>query len=212
MDLIDELSGVGRAVGLGVLPAGPARAVALDRVYPVEVSRVWTALTDQREVSAWLSPVTSDLREGGNFEIEDTASGRVRVCEPPHHVRLTWLLGPESRAGDSSLVDVRLSPMGHRTRIALRHVSVVPEEAWRQFGPGAVGVGWDVCLLGLAGHLGGVPLGDVSELLADPWMRDAIVASSQAWGEAYRATGASARDVAASTAATTAFYAPPMEA
>ena len=43
--------------------------------------------------------------------------------------------------------------------LTLEHVGHVDDEFWDRFGPGAVGLGWEGALLGLAGHLGspGVP-------------------------------------------------------
>jgi hypothetical protein len=83
---------------------------------------------------------------------------------------------------------------------------------WDQFGPGAVGVGWDGAVLGLGLHLssGGVAMSteDREALLASPEMRDFLMASVQAWGEAYRAAGASEDAVAVANAATTEFYVP----
>ena len=40
-----------------------------------------------------------------------------------------------------------------RTRLELEHLVPVDDELWTEFGPGAVGLGWDLGLVGLAPHL-----------------------------------------------------------
>jgi hypothetical protein len=83
---------------------------------------------------------------------------------------------------------------------------------WNQFGPGAVGVGWDMVLLGLGVYLGsdvGVSLEERNAWALTDEARGYMAAASQTWGEAYRAAGADPEEVAAGVAATTAFYAPP---
>ncbi len=62
-----------------------------------------------------------------------------------------------------SEVEVRLAAEGNeRTLFELEHVAVVPPEMWDRFGPGAVGVGWDLTVLGLGLHLRGGSIGDPS--------------------------------------------------
>jgi hypothetical protein len=83
---------------------------------------------------------------------------------------------------------------------------------WDQFGPGAVGVGWDGGLLGLGQHLAN-PDWEMSDQAKQEWVfseeaRQFNSAASQAWGEAWRASGASDDQVGAGIAATTAFYVP----
>lgn len=93
--------------------------------------------------------------------------------------------------------------------LELEHVSVVPEEFWGQFGPGAVGVGWDLLMArGLGQHLAG---GEISRKDAEAWQtspeaKEFMTRSGEAWGAAYAASGADAQVVAATTAATISFY------
>jgi hypothetical protein len=90
----------------------------------------------------------------------------------------------------------------------LEHVAVVPEEFRGQFGPGAVGIGWDLMLLGLGKHLtgGGISGVDAADWQTSPEGKDFMTRSGEAWGAAYAASGADAEVVAATTAATIAFY------
>jgi hypothetical protein len=93
----------------------------------------------------------------------------------------------------------------------LEHSAVVPPEVWDQYGPGCVGVGWDLALVGLAAHLADIELGDPAKLETDPEMQGLMAASSEAWGTALQASGTSPETVARVVAATTAFYVPPTE-
>lgn len=209
-DLIDELQAVRREVGTDTLPAGEAQVITLSRRYPAAVEDVWDAVTDPERLARWFLPVTGDLRLGGTYQLEGNAGGEIRVCQPPRHLQVTWILGPPPGPEDSSLVDVTLDDDGDGgTRLTLTHTAVVPPDMWDTYGPGAVGVGWDLGLLGLAAHLEGVDLGEPAEREADPAYRPVMVASSEAWGVAFGATGAEADTVARAVAATTAFYVPP---
>jgi uncharacterized protein YndB with AHSA1/START domain len=206
-ELFDELAAMQRTVRDGTLPAGEARLVALSRTYQAEIDDVWDALTDPARIARWFLPVTGDLRLGGTYQLEGNAGGEIRECEPPHHLRVTWIMG-EQPPEDSSFVDVRLEPSDNGTRFVLEHTAVVPPEFWDEYGPGAVGVGWDLALIGLAAHLAGEDL-DPSQLESSPEMRRALTASSEAWGNALRDTGADPAVVARMVAGTTAFYVPP---
>jgi hypothetical protein len=94
------------------------------------------------------------------------------------------------------------------TRLTLTHTAVVPPEMWDTFGPGAVGVGWDLGVVSLAAHLEGQEIGTPADLETNPEMHAAMAASSEEWGAAYRASGADDETVARAVAATTGFYVP----
>lgn len=208
-DFIAELEAARRTVGTGDLPAGAARVVTIERTYPADVEDVWDAVTDPERIPRWFLPVTGDLRVGGTYQVEGNAGGEIRACEAPRLLRLTWVMGPPTPE-DSSVVEVRLAPAPDGgTALTLEHTAVVPPEMWDQFGPGAVGVGWDGALLGLGLHLDGGATLDPEAVLESPELRAFNVASSEAWGAALAAAdGLDADDVAARVAATTAFYVP----
>ncbi len=210
-DLIDQLHAVHRHVGTGEVPAGAARVVTLRRTYPADVEDVWDAVTDPERIARWFLPVTGDLRLGGTSQLEGNAGGEIRACEPPTRLLVTWIFGEEPGPEDASLVEVRLRPADGGTELQLEHAAVVPPEFWDTYGPGAVGVGWDLALLGLAAHLAGLVLPPIEELERDPDIRAYTTGSSEAWGEAYRASGADADTVTSVVSATTAFYVPPAE-
>ncbi len=212
MDLIEAMDGIRRAVGEGRLPAGDAHVVTTSRTYPAEIDDVWDALTNPARIPRWFLPIHGDLRLGGTYQFEGNAGGEIRECEPPQRLLVTWVMG-EPDPEDASIVEVLLQPVTNGgTTLTLEHTAVVPPEMWEQFGPGSVGVGWDLSLIGLGAHLAGLELGNPEELERDPAMHAAMAASSQAWGEALAATGLDAHSVAARVAATTALYAPPVDA
>jgi hypothetical protein len=79
---------------------------------------------------------------------------------------------------------------------------------WNTFGPGAVGVGWDLALLGLARHLRGQ---SIEESEREAWSRSrsdeakaCMTDCANAWATAHEESGASSEQAAA----TTEFYAP----
>lgn len=209
-DLVEELQAATRTVGTGSLPVGEARVVAVSRTYTAEPDDVWDAITTPERLARWFLPVSGDLRLGGSYQFDGNAGGEIRACEPPRHLLVTWVMGEPDPAGDGSLVDVALEPAGEgRTTLTLTHTAIFPPDMWDQFGPGAVGVGWDLGLLGLDVHLAGEEIGDPAAFEASPEARAAARASSEAWGEAYRRSGADADLARRNTDATSDFYAPP---
>ncbi|MER7504306.1 VOC family protein [Nonomuraea pusilla] len=198
MDLIDEIH---RAV-----ERGEPTAVVLRRRYDAPVEDVWDACTDPERVGRWLAPVSGDLRPGGTYQLQGNAGGRILVCRPPGLLKVSWVAG---EAHGHSEVEVRLSAEDDGTLFELRHSMTVPPELWDGYGPGAVGVGWDLALLGLHLHLTGGPLpgpGERETWHLTPEGRDYITRSSRAWDEASRAAGTPAGQASAAARRTTSFY------
>ena len=137
------------------------RVVRSTREFDTSVEDLWEAVTDPERLPRWFLPVTGDLRVGGRFQIEGNAGGEVLVCDAPEHLAVTWEFD-----GKVSWLDVRLSPAGEgRARLELSHE--VPEDAhWEEFGPGAVGVGWDLALMGLVLHTTTGEAVDAAEVMA----------------------------------------------
>src|SRR5262245_7679788 len=121
----------------------PARVVVAERSYPSPASDVWDALTNAERIPRWLLPISGDLRLDGHYQLEGNAGGTITACEPPRHLAVTWEFG-----GAMSWVDVYLTESGDDTTLRLEHVARVSEfdDKWDEFGPGAVGVGWDLAL------------------------------------------------------------------
>ncbi|WP_369268970.1 SRPBCC family protein [Streptomyces sp. R11] len=205
-EIVDELNRLHRQVGARQVEAGEARTVLLRRTYDAELADVWDAVTSPERISRWFLPVSGEFKVGGRYQLEGNAGGEILECEEPTRLRVSWLYGPDPGFSE---VEVRITPDGEeRTVLELEHVAVVPDEFWDQFGPGAVGVGWDLGLLGLAMHLAG---GGMSKEESEAWQlsdegKAYATRSGELWGEAYTASGADGQVVAATTTATIAFY------
>jgi hypothetical protein len=79
---------------------------------------------------------------------------------------------------------------------------------WAEYGPGAVGVGWEGGLLGLALHLRGGSVGDPMAWQLSEEGRAYFTRSSEAWGAASEAAGVDPETVARNVSNTNTFYAP----
>lgn len=183
-DLIDGIGAVRREVRDGERDGKPTRAVVAERTYDTTVADVWDALTNRERIPRWFLPVEGDLRLGGRYQLEGNASGEVTACGPPTHLALTWEFG-----GQLSWVDVHLSEdAAGGTRLRLEHTAPIPDEPW-ELGPGAVGIGWDLTLLGLGEHLSGGSVEVDEEALAGPEALKIMTRSNEAWCEADIASG-----------------------
>lgn len=205
IDVVHQVNALQRRVGSRVLPAGEARSVSVIRTYPAAVEDVWDACTNPERIPRWFLPVSGELRVGGHYQLEGNASGRIQRCDPPHSFSATWEFG-----GDVTWIELRLSAEADgQTRLELEHIAHVDDERWLQFGPGAVGVGWDLALLGLGRHLSTGATLDPGEAMA--WSASAegkqfVAMSSQEWCAASIAAGTPAREAQAAAERTTAFY------
>jgi uncharacterized protein YndB with AHSA1/START domain len=206
IDVSHQISSIDRRVGSRTLEAGEARTVTISRVYDTPPDDLWDACTNPERISRWFLPISGDLRPGGRYELQGNASGTIERCEPPHSLDATWEYG-----GQTSWVELRLTPeTDGRTRFALEHIAHVDDELWAQFGPGAVGLGWDGALLGLTLHLasGGEPL---AREAVEAWQasddgRRFFTLSSERWAEASIAAGTDAAEAHAAAARTTDAY------
>jgi uncharacterized protein YndB with AHSA1/START domain len=203
-DLIAELDQARRAVGDGKLGGATAHAVELRRRFHAPVADVWNACTDSERVRRWFLPLSGDLRPGGRFQLEGNAGGTIIECEPPHRLEVTWEFGEM----EPSLVALELAPAGDdATELVLRH-TVPDDEHWAQYGPGAVGVGWELPIAVLANVIAGNDLPKGGELMADPDTADFMRRSAIAWGAAHGAAGVSMEVAQDAASRTSAFYAP----
>jgi uncharacterized protein YndB with AHSA1/START domain len=185
----------------------PAKAVVAARVYDTDPDDLWDALTNAERLPRWFAPVSGDLRLGGRFQIQGNAAGTVLRCDPGEALDITWEF-----AGATSWVTLRLRREGSGVRLTLEHIipaSDLDGEHWQRFGPGAVGVGWDLGFFGLGRHF---ETGGQRPPEADPaWMASEAAKaflrdSAEAWAQAHIASGEDP-DVARRMAqATAAFY------
>ena len=149
IDVNHQVSAVERTVGGRKLEAGEAHVVTISQSYDTGQADLWDAVTNIERIPRWLLPITGELKIGGSYQLEGQASGTVLTCEPPKNFTATWEYG-----GNVSWVDVSVDGVGpDRARLTVEHVIEADDEIWREFGPGAVGIGWDSMVLGLAIHL-----------------------------------------------------------
>jgi uncharacterized protein YndB with AHSA1/START domain len=185
----------------------PARVVVVVRSYPTGIADLWEAITQAERIKRWFMPVSGDLRLGGRFELQGNASGTINRCEAPELLAVTWEFG-----GNMSWVNVMLEAEGEgSTRLRLEHIAQEDEAGlkfWEQYGPGAVGVGWDLGLMGLFKHVEspGEPLPKEEELLTSPEGRALAATLSAGWREADVAFGTDAAGAKAAAERTRAFY------
>ena len=213
IDVIREIEAVRREVGQDRIPAGDGRSVRLERDYDAPIEEVWDAVTNPDRIGRWFLPISGDYRIGGRYQLEGNAGGQILECDRPNHLKVTWVYGPSNNATDISEVLVRLSSVdAGTTRLLLQHTAVVPEDRWEEYGPGAVGVGWDGALLGLTLHLRtGKTVEDPEAWQVSDEGRQFNTRSSEAWGEANRAAGADPEVAAKGVANSTQFYVPDPE-
>jgi uncharacterized protein YndB with AHSA1/START domain len=205
IDVTEQINSVDRQVGRRTLEAGEARTLTISRVYDTPLEDLWDACTNPERIPRWFLPVSGDLRVAGRFEIEGNASGTIERCEPPNSFHATWEHG-----GAISWIELRLTPEADgRTRFALDHIAHIDDGIWAQYGPGAVGVGWDGAVMGLTLHLTGAERPEPEALVAWPTSEEGrrfYTLSSERWAEASIAAGADAAEAHAAEARTTAAY------
>jgi uncharacterized protein YndB with AHSA1/START domain len=205
IDIAATLGAVVREVASREHEGRMARVIVAARTYDTDIDDLWDALTNAERIPRWFLPISGDLRLGGRYQLEGNAGGDIIRCEPPRVLGLTWACG-----GDPSWVTVTLA--GDRkggTLLHLEHIAHVPDEWWKQYGPGAVGVGWDGALMGLGGYLETGAASDAQTAMA--WMgspegKDFYRRASEAWCQASIAAGTDPEAARAAAAGTTAFY------
>ncbi|HEX4723300.1 MAG TPA: SRPBCC family protein [Pseudonocardiaceae bacterium] len=205
IDIVAQLNSIHREVATGRIGGADAVRVVIRRELDAPIDDVWDACTDPERIARWFLPVTGELKVGGRYQLRGNAGGEILRCDPPVLVRVTWEFGdlPPSE------VEVRLTPAGdERTLFVLEHVAITDPEMWARFGPGAVGVGWDLTVLGLSLHLTAAAALEPEAWQRTPEYREFATGSATAWGAAHEKFGAAADEAAAAVGNTTAFYVP----
>jgi uncharacterized protein YndB with AHSA1/START domain len=203
-----DISGQVEAIHRELGSRGDARTLTMRRTYDGSIEDVWDALTNPDRLKRWLLPVNGDFKVGGHYQLEGNAGGEILECEAPNRLKVTWIFGG---ATGLSEVEVTLTAESdQRTLFELEHVAEVPEEFWAQFGPGAVGIGWDLSLMSLAHHLAGEDISPEEGAQAEksPVLREFMTGSGNAWATAHRASGADETEVSAALQGSLGFYIP----
>jgi uncharacterized protein YndB with AHSA1/START domain len=204
IDLVHQINAVRRSVGRRTLAAREARTVTIGQTYDAGIEDVWDACTNPERLPRWFLSISGDLRVGGRYQFEGNAGGTIEECDPPHRVAATWEYGDTV-----SWIALRLTPESDdRTRVELEH-TVHIDDHWTQFGPGAVGVGWDLGLMGLSIHLSSgnsVDPDEIAKWSASEDGKQFMLQSSQRWCDADIAGGANPADAQAQAHRTAAAY------
>jgi uncharacterized protein YndB with AHSA1/START domain len=148
------LGSLASANGVGV--------VRVEERYDTDIDDLWSALTDPERLARWWGRVEGDLRQGSEFRLSTVwdGNGRVDVCEPPRHLRVTVRESDESyRKGvgvppfDATL-EATLTADGDRTVLVIRAEGMPLDKV------AFYGVGWQIHAENLAAHVAGRELGD----------------------------------------------------
>ena len=205
IDVTQQINAVRRQVGTRVLEAGEARTVTVSQSYDAAIEDVWDACTNPERIPRWFLPISGDLRPGGRYQLQGNAGGTVERCDPPESFAATWEFGDQL-----SWIEVRLMarPEGG-TQLVLEHIAHVDDKLWAEFGPGAVGIGWDMGFVGLALHLSSGRSVDPQEGMA--WAasaegREFMTLASQRWCDASIAAGTDQADARAAAGRAIAAY------
>ena len=203
IDGLRQLGLVARRVEPREVDGEPANVVMLEQTYPTTIDDLWDVLTNPERIPRWFLPISGDLQVGGRYQIEGNAGGTITACDAPHRFDATWEFG-----GAVSWIEVRLrEESAEATCLTLAHIAR-PDAHWQQFGPGAVGIGWDGALLGLALH---IETGANAPADAAGWMTspDGIAfyrTSGEKWIEADLASGTSPETAQTRGQTTIGFY------
>lgn len=199
-----------REVRTGSRNGVPTRIVVARRAYAADRADLWDAVTNGERIPRWFMAISGDLEVGGRFQLEGNAGGVVESCEAPERFAVTWEYG-----GEVSWLEVSLTPAPGGTTLELIHEASVDPEFWAAYGPGAVGVGWDLGLMGLGLHLeSGAP---VDPSYADDWSTtpEGVVFvrhSATGWADAAVADGDEPGPAGEAAERTVAFYTVPPDA
>ena len=205
IDVTQQINAVQRKVGTRVLAAGEARTVTISQTFGAAIEDVWDACTSAERIPRWFLPVSGDLRPGGHYQLAGNAGGTIERCDPPKSFFATWEYG-----GEVSWIEVRLTAeAAGRTRMEIEHIAHVDDQRWAEFGPGAVGIGWDMVVMGLSLHLSGSQAVDPQHSAA--WAASGegkrfMKLSGARWCEAHIASGGDEADARAKAARTLAAY------
>jgi uncharacterized protein YndB with AHSA1/START domain len=212
--IIDPVASAGlvtREVRSGTRDGAPTKISVARRTYPTDQADLWDALTNADRIPRWFLPVTGELKVGGRYQLKGNAGGVVERCDEPGSFAVTWEF-----SGQVSWLRVTLVPDGQGTVLELAHEAHVDPAMWGQYGPGAVGVGWELALLGLDLHIDNGAQVDPATAVTFPASPEGTVfirLAAEGWADAAVRDGAENGPAHEAAARTVAFYtgAPPAQ-
>ena len=153
IDVVHEIEAVQREVGTGRIAAGEGPCPASGDLRRPD--RRGLGRPDGPGPDRPLVPADQRrLPARRDLPVRGQRGGEIVACDRPNRLKVTWMHGaggaapPSGGRGPSPGCAATTA-----TVLQLEHVAVVPDEFWDQYGPGAVGVGWEGGFLGLALHL-----------------------------------------------------------
>ena len=203
IDVDYELGAAERSVSFTQVDEKAAGIVKIARTYTTSLDDMWDALTNADRIPRWFLPISGDLKLGGHYQFQGNAGGTITHCSAPSFLGVTWEF-----AQQVSWLEVRLEKVSTTsTRFELSHTLILTEH-WDEYGPGALGVGWEMGLLGMEMHITkpNEPKADERTFHTTPEGKALHIGSSEGW---YRAAVEAGTDPdIARTAAnhTTTFY------
>jgi uncharacterized protein YndB with AHSA1/START domain len=203
IDIGNVLGPVARAVRNFEKDGKPASTVTLTRLYDTSVDDLWDAMTNAQRIPRWFLPIEGDLKLGGKYQLRGNAGGTITACSPPHQFAATWEFG-----GGITWIEVTVAADRGKARLTLAHTAII-EDHWDQFGPGAVGIGWDLALMGLGHYLSTGASAD--HAAAEAWMgspngKEFMTQSGEYWRAAHVTSGADPTSAKERSDRTIAFY------
>ena len=195
---------VTREVRTGTRDAQPTKIVVARRIYRSDQADLWDALTNPERLPRWFLPIEGDLVVGGRYQLVGNAGGLVERCDEPRSFAVTWEMGPMI-----SWLAVALRAVEGGTQLELVHEAPVDPALWEQFGPGAVGIGWDLALMGLGLHLDSGQPRDPEAGMAFPTTPAGatfVRTSAEDWARAATAAGDPPHAAAEAASRSVAFY------
>lgn len=163
-----------------------AATVTISAPIPTTVEDLWDLITNPDKLSEWFLPVSGELKLGGRYALQGNASGTILGCEPNSLISLTWEFG-----GDIGWLDIQFRPIqDSKCELTLSHTSVLNPH-WDQYGAGATGIGWDICLLGMSLMLSGPDAVKLDEMtfVTSKEGSDYVESCADGWAKASVAAG-----------------------
>jgi uncharacterized protein YndB with AHSA1/START domain len=200
----EEAGQSSREVRSGSRDGAATKVTVIRRTYPVGQSDLWDAVTSPDRIPRWFLPVSGDLTPGGRFQAEGNAGGVVERCQPPQSFAVTWEFGETV-----SWLAVSLTPDGDGTTLELAHEAPVTAELYGTYGPGALGLGWDLALMGLGRHIDTGQAVDPQTAVSfpvSPEGRNFIRSAAESWADAAIADGEEKEDAWRAASNTVGFY------
>lgn len=205
IDVLRYIGAVTREIQTREYEGRSARVLIATCSYDTGIDDLWDAITNPERIPRWFLPISGDLRPGGRYQLQGNAGGQIRGCDPPRAFDITWEFG-----GQVSWVNVRLTELSDGgAQMRLEHIAHVPDDLWNQYGPGAVGIGWDLGMLGLRRHLETGATLDPKQGAQWPTTEDGkqfVSRSSEGWCRASIAAGTPEPSAHEAAGRTTAFY------